>query len=62
MSLSGIGLTAQQTFSAVEQVTPVPPVEVGCPDDTVWDITNMRTGRRSRTSSRYCSVSDSRTW
>ena len=21
------------------QIPPVPPVEVGCPEDTVWDIT-----------------------
>ena len=35
---NSVALAAQQTFPAVEQITPVPP-EVGCPDETVWDIT-----------------------
>ena len=33
-------LTAQQTFpEVVPPVPPVPQVDVGCPEDTVWDIT-----------------------
>ena len=40
---NGVALTAQQTFSEVEEkkekVKPVPPTDIGCPEDTVWDIT-----------------------
>jgi len=42
---NGVALAAQQTFPEVDmqkdhkKVKPVPPVDVGCPTETVWDIT-----------------------
>lgn len=37
---NAVALTAQQTFPAVEEVRPIPPIRVGCPEaTTVWDIT-----------------------